>query len=179
MLYGIRGCNDPVTAYISGLTYWVFSCRDIATTPAKGLDKWNYLGTSIEQSGVRSQTIEEYMANLAQRLKVKAPMLSRYSKMLAHTENERVILFGTKTDEGLSDIREMTNHKTMPLYASPSEVLQDLLIQGITEQQILATTKPTRLGGKPFVINMFCQVAEQVFGYQPPTEEETTIEVGI
>ena len=177
MLYGIRGCNDLATAYVASLTYWVFSCRDIATTPAKGLDKWNYLGTSIEQSGVRSQSIDEYMANLAQRLKVKAPMLSRYSKMLAHVENDRVILFGTRTPDGITDMREFTDYKTMPLYASPSDVLQDLLIQGLTEQQILALTKPTRLGGKPFVIQMFCQVADQIFGYQPLAEEDQTIEV--
>lgn len=59
MLYGIRGCTELATAYISSVTYWVFSCRDLNTTPAKGLDKWNYLGSAIEQAGVRSQTIEQ------------------------------------------------------------------------------------------------------------------------
>jgi hypothetical protein len=177
MLYGIRGCSDSATAYISSVTYWVFSCRDINTTPAKGLEKWNYLGSAIEQSAVTAQTIDQYMSNLASRLKAKAPMLSRYAKMLAHAENQRVILFGDRTSTGLDNIREISDHKAMPIYASPADVLQDLLIQGITEPQILAIAKPTRLGGKPFVIQMFCQVADQVFGYQPPTEEDAVLEV--
>lgn len=173
MLYGIRGCTDSATAYISSVTYWVFSCRDLSTTPAKGLDKWNYLGSAIEQSGVRSQTLEQYIANLAARLNAKAPMLSRYAKMLAHAENQRVILFGTRTDSGIDDIREVTEPKAMPIYASPADVLQDLFIQGIRESEVLAIAKPTRLGGKPFVVQMYCQVADQVFGYQPPEEDQT------
>jgi hypothetical protein len=155
----------------------VFSCRDINTTPAKGLEKWNYLGSAIANAAVTSQSIEGYIDALASRLKAKAPMLSRYAKMLAHQENQRVILFANKTDSGLDDIKEIADHKAMPIYASPADVLQDLLIQGITEHQILSLAKPTRLGGKPFVIQMYCQVADQVFGYQPPTEEESVIEV--
>ena len=124
-----------------------------------------------------STTIEEYIDALASRLKAKAPMLSRYAKMLAHQENQRVILFADKTDEGLDNIQEVADHKSMPIYASPADVLQDLLAQGITESRILSLAKPTRLGGKPFVINMYCQVADQVFGYQPPTEESESIEV--
>lgn len=173
MLYGIRGSSDPATAYISSVTYWIFSCRDLNATPAKGLEKWNYLGSAIAQSGTTSTTIEGYMDALASRLKSKAPMLSRYAKMLAHQENQRVILFANKTEQGLTDIQEIANHKSMPIYASPADVLQDLLAQGITEHQILSLTKPTRLGGKPFVIQMYCQVADQVFGYQPTTEDES------
>lgn len=176
MLYGIRSCSDPATAYISSITYWVFSCRDLSSTPAKGLDKWNYLGSAIEQAGVRSQNIEQYIANLASRLKAKSPILSRYAKMLAHAENQRVILFATRTDLGLDNIQEVTEPKAMPIYASPADVLQDLLMQGVRESEILAIAKPTRLGGKPFVVQMYCQVADQVFGYQPP-EEDPTIEV--
>lgn len=178
MLYGIRGCSDPATAYISSITYWVFSCRDLNTTPAKKLEKWNYLGSAIEQSAVVAQTVEEYQANLASRLKCKAPILSRYAKMLAHEENRRVILFGDRTDSGINNIQEVTEPKNMPFYASPADVLQDLLSQGIREDEILAIAKPTRLGGKPFMVQMYCQVADQVFGWQPPSEEQT-IEVEV
>lgn len=176
MLYGIRGCTDPATAFISSVTYWVFSCRDLNTTPAKGLGKWDYLGAAIEQAGVRAQNIDQYSANLASRLKAKSPILSRYAKMLAHKENQRAILFADRTDTGFDNIREVTAPQAMPIYASPADVLQDLLIQGVRESEILAIAKPTRLGGKPFVVQMYCQVADQVFGYQPP-EEDPTIEV--
>jgi hypothetical protein len=179
MLYGIRGCTDPATAYISSITYWIFSCRDRNTTPAQGLEKWNYLGSAIQQSATTAQSIEQYQANLADRLKAKSPVLSRYSRMLAHEENQRVILFASKTADGLNDIREISDHKAMPIYASPADVLQDLLIQGIHEQSILQVAKPTRLGGKPFVIQMYCQVADQIFGWQPIAKDDPTIEVGV
>lgn len=177
MLYGIRGCTDPATAYLSSITYWVFSCRDRNITPAQGLEKWNYLGSAIQQSATTAQSVEQYQANLADRLKAKSPMLSRYAKMLAHQENQRVILFGTKTSDGLTELQEVANHESMPIYASPADVLQDLLAQGLHEAEILSIAKPTRYGGKPFVIQMYCQVADQIFGWQPPTEEEQTIEV--
>lgn len=178
MFYGIRGCTDPATAYISSVTYWVFSCRDLNTTPAKGLDKWSFLGSAIEQSAVVAQSIEEYQSNLASRLKCKAPILSRYSKMLVHGENQRVILFGDRTNSGIDNIQQVATTDSMPFYASPADVLHDLLSQGIREDEILAIAKPTRLGGKPFIVQMYCQVADQVFGWQPPTEEET-IEVEV
>lgn len=177
MLYGIRGCTDPATAYLSSVTYWVFCCRDRNKTPAQGLDKWSFLGSAIQQAAVTAQSIEQYQANLADRLKATAPILSRYSKMLAHEENQRVILFGTRTEAGLTDLQEVSDHKNMPIYASPADVLQDLLAQGVHEAEILSIARPTRLGGKPFVIQMYCQVADQVFGWQPPSEEENTIEV--
>lgn len=172
MLYGIRGCTDASTAFISSVTYWVFSCRDKNKTPAQGLDKWSYLGSAIKQSAVTAETIEQYISNLASRLKTTAPILSRYAKMLSHEENQRVILFGDRTDSGIDNIREYSGLKSMPIYVSPADVLQDLLIQGIHEHDILAIAKPTRLGGKPFVIQMYCQVADQIFGYQPLSEEE-------
>lgn len=177
MLYGIRGCSDPATAYISSVTYWVFSCRDTNSTPAKGLEKWSYLGSAIQQSATVSETIDQYQANLADRLKAKAPILSRYSKMLMHEENQRVILFGDRTDSGLDNIQEIYDYKNAPIAASPSDVLQDLLAQGIVESDILAIAKPTRLGGKPFIVQMYCQVADQVFGWQPPVEEDPSIDV--
>jgi hypothetical protein len=180
MLYGIRGCTDPPTAFISSVTYWVFSCRDNSITPAKGLDKWNYLGSAIEQSGMRAESIEDYIANLASRLKARSPVLSRYAKMLAHEENQRIVLFGTKTESGGLDIREFTSPKSMPVYASPADALQGLLAEGVRESDLLALAKPTRLGGKPFVIQMFCQVADQIFGYQPPTaDEESAIDIDV
>ncbi len=180
MLYGIRGCTDPATAYLSSITYWVFSCRDRNASPAQGLEKWNYLGSAIQQAATTAQSIEQYQANLADRLKAKSPILSRYAKMLAHLahqENQRVILFGTRTDAGLTDLQEVTNHASMPIYASPADVLQDLFAQGLHEAEILSIAKPTRYGGKPFVIQMYCQVADQIFGWQPPAEEEQLIDV--
>lgn len=179
MLYGIRGCTDPATAYISSLTYWVFSCRDRNKTPAQGLEKWSYLGSAIQQAAVTAQSIEQYQANLADRLKAKSPVLSRYAKMLVHEENQRVILFGTKTEAGLTDLQEFSSHQALPIYASPADVLQDLLAQGIRESEILKIAKPTRLGGKPFVVQMYCQVADQVFGWQPPAEEDETIDIEV
>lgn len=173
MLYGIRGCGDPATAYISSVTYWVFSCRDISTTPAKGLEKWNYLGSAIQQAATVAETIEQYQANLADRLKAKSPILSRYSKMLMYEENQRVLLFGDRTESGLDNIQEIYDYKEAPIAASPADVLQDLLARGLVEADILSIAKPTRLGGKPFVVQMYCQVADQVFGWQPPTEEQT------
>ena len=177
MLYGIRGCTDPATAYLASVTYWVFSCRDPATTPAKKLEKWNYLGSAIQQSATTAETIEQYQANLADRLKAKSPILSRYSKMLMHEENQRVLLFADRTNSGIDNIQEISDHKAAPMMASPADVLQDLLAQGIVEADILAIARPTRLGGKPFVILMYCQVADEVFGWQPPAEEKQTIEV--
>ena len=173
MLYGIRGCTDPATAYISSVTYWVFSCRDTATTPAKGLEKWNYLGSAIQQAATVAESIEQYQSNLAGRLKAKSPILSRYSKMLMHKENQRVLLFADRTENGIDNIQEISDHKNAPIMASPADVLQDLLAQGIVEADILSIARPTRLGGKPFIIQMYCQVADQVFGWQPPTEEQT------
>jgi hypothetical protein len=172
MLYGIRGCSDPATAYISSVTYWVFSCRDRNTTPAKDLEKWNYLGSAIQQSATTAETLDQYQANLADRLKAKAPILSRYSKMLMHEENQRVLLFADRTESGINNIQEVFDYKSAPIMASPADVLQDLLAQGIVESDILAIARPTRLGGKPFVIQMYCQVADQIFGWQPQTEEE-------
>jgi hypothetical protein len=179
MLYGIRGCTDPATAYISSLTYWVFSCRDRNATPAKGLDKWVYLGSAIQQSAVRSQSLADYQSALADRLNVKAPVLSRYAKMLAHQENQRVLLFADRTESGLDNIQEVSTTGAMPIYASPADVLQDLLAQGIREESILKVANPVRLGGNPFIIQMYCQVADGVFGWQPPSEEEPTIDLEV
>lgn len=172
MLYGIRGCSDPATAFISSVSYWVFSCRCISTTPAKGLEKWNYLGSAIQQAATVAETIEQYQANLADRLKAKSPILSRYSKMLMHEENQRVLLFGERTESGLDNIQEIYDYKKAPIAASPADVLQDLLAQGLLEADILSIAKPTRIGGKPFIVQMYCQVADQVFGWQPPTEDK-------
>lgn len=177
MLYGIRGCTDPATAYISSITYWIFSCRDRNTTPAKGLDKWTYLGSAIQQAATTASDLEQYQANLADRLKAKAPILSRYSKMLIHEENQRVILFAEKTDTGITNIREVSGGQALPMFVGPAEVLQDLLSTGIHEADVLALAKPTRLGGKAFVIQAYCQVADQIFGWQPLAEDEPTIEV--
>lgn len=96
--------------------------------------------------------------------------------MLAHEENQRVLLFGTRSESGIDSIQEVSDPTSMPIFASPMDVLQDLYAQGVTEQQILSIVKPTRYGGKPFVVQMHCQVADQIFGYQP-VEENDYIEV--
>jgi hypothetical protein len=99
--------------------------------------------------------------------------------MLMHEENQRVLLFADRTEGCLDNIQEITDYKAAPMMASPADVLQDLLAQGIFEDDILAIARPTRLGGKPFVIQMYCQVAEDVFGWQPPADGQQSIEVEV
>lgn len=177
MLYGIRGCTDPAVAYLSAITYWTFSCRDVRTTPAKGLDKWSFLGSAIAQAGVKAEKVDDYVSKLAEKLKANQPFLSRWEKMIAHEENQRVPLFATRTPDGLTDIIEPLPGSPMPVKVSPADVLQDLLAQGIRENQIVRLAKPARMGGTPFVILMHCQVADSIFGYQPvETPEEEIIE---
>lgn len=179
MLYGIRGCSEPATAYLSAITYWVFSCRDLRTTPAKGLDKWSFLGSAIAQAGVKSETVEGYMGRLAEKLKSHTPFLSRWETMIAYEENQRIPLFATRTaDGGLTDLVEPLPGSPLPARISPADVLQDLLAQGIRESQIIKLAKPARMGGKPFVVLMHCQVADSIFGYQPveATEDGTIID---
>jgi hypothetical protein len=177
MLYGIRGCSDPAVAYISSVTYWVFLCRDRNTTPAQGLEKWSYLGSAIQQSATTAGTIDQYISNLADRLKAKSPVLSRYSKMLLHEENRRVVLFADKTDSGIDNIQQISNYQDSPLGVSPADALQDLLSTGLQEADILAIAKPVRYGGQPFAVQMYCEIADQVFGWQAPTIEEEPLDV--
>jgi len=157
---------------MAAVSYWIFSCRDLSKTPAKGLGKWSYLGSAIAQSGTISSTVDEYSANLASRLKTAAPIPSRFGEMLTHEENERIVLFGTRTEDGLKDIVEPTPGSKSPILLTPADVLQDLLAQGIHESDIVRLAKPAVHGGMPFVIQMHCQVADQIFGYQAPTEEK-------
>lgn len=175
MLYGIRSCSDPAVAYLSAITYWVFSCRDRNTTPAKGLDKWSFLGSAIEQSAVKSQSVDDYISLLAAKLKAPAPHPARWHKMIAHEENERIPVFATRTEFGLSDILEPAPGSPMPAAVSPMDVLQDVLAKGVRERQIIQVAKPVRLGGKPFVVVCHCQVADQIFGYQPMASDENEI----
>lgn len=170
MLYGIPGTNDPATAYAAAITYWVFSCRDKKRSRASGLDKWSRLQTCIQNAAIPAQTIDQYIAQLAERLTVPTLIPSRFSKMLANPENQRSIWIG---DRDGNELQQLTPDNNRGVFISPQELLRDLIVQGITERQILTRCKPVRFGGVPHVIEMYCQGAEQIYGFQPVEAEES------
>lgn len=177
MLYGIPGNRDRATAFASAITYWVFSCRDRKRSRAQGLDKWSQLQTCIQNAAIPSQSVQQYISQLSDRLTVPTLILSRFTRMLAHPDNEQSIWIG---DRAGNELRQLTPDVTQTkIFVSPDELLHDLMLQGITERQILKLCKPVRFGGTPHIIEMFCQGAEQIYGFKPHDPEEEAIETEV
>lgn len=173
MLYGIPGCSDRATAYLSALTYWIFSCRDAKRSPAKGLDTWTYLQKAIEQAAIPAANLDRYQALLADKLVVAALYPKRFVRIISNPQSENVILFGVRSPGGTpTDLRELSSESQERILIAPGALLEDLRVQGIGDRQILQLAKPTRLGGIPHVIGMYCQVAHEEYKYKPPEEEE-------
>jgi len=172
MQYGIPGCSDAATAYLSAITYWVFSCRDAQRSPASGLETWSFLQKAIEQAAIPATSLAKYQSLLCDRLVVPALYPKRLTKILSNSESETVILFGRRVEGTPTDLRELSPDTPERIMVSPDALLQDLRLQGISERQILGLAKPTRLGGIPHVIGMYCQIAHEEYKYKPADENE-------
>lgn len=169
MIFGIPGTRDPGVAYATAITYWVFSCRDSHRSRAKGLETWSQLQTCIQNAAIPSRTMQNYIAQLCDRLTVPALYPSRLNKLLANPGNHQTIWIG---DADGNEMRLLTAETIKTgVFISPDEILHDLRHQGITERQILSLLKPVRFGGVPHVINMFCQAAHELHGWKPVTDD--------
>lgn len=179
MQYGIPGCSDPATAYLSALTYWIFSCRDSKRSPASGIETWSYLQKAIEQSALPATTLERYQSILCDKLVVPALYPKRFVRIISNTQSANVILFGARSPEGSpTDLRELDQDNPERILIPPGVLLEDLKLRGISDRQILQRAKPSRLGGIPHVIGMYCQVAHEEYKYKP-AEEGESIEVEV
>lgn len=97
------------------------------------------------------------------RLTVPAFIPYRLNRMLANPCNQEVIWIGNRQG---NEMRQVTSSDMSSTFVSAEDLLRDLLLQDITERQILMLCKPVRFGGIPHVINICCQGAEQIYGFQ-------------
>lgn len=178
MLYGIPGCSDRATAFITVITYWTFRCRDLARSPASGINTWSYLQKAIEQAAIPSRTIARYQSILCDKLVVPALYPQKLIRLLSNPASKNVILFGDKTDSGVpSNLRELTQENIERVFVSPDDLLSDLQLQGISERHILGLAKPVRLGGIPHVIALYCQVAHEEYKNKVQDDDILDVEV--